>query len=263
VITELDWDAPARERLEAVLHRPTDRGWDVLQIARDVAASASGDAALFGRQARIEFLDREVDGAVVGAVDAGTSTVAIDYFVGLVRERLDSMSLGEFLVEYGIDPEQLVAHPVRAFLGIGSNLGDRLAFLQGAVDGLAATDGVAVVVVSPVYETEPVGPDQPDYLNAVVAVDTILDPRDLLAVGQRLEADAQRVRAQRFGPRTLDVDVVLYGDVELDEPDLVIPHPRWRERDFVLAPLADLGHPDVESRDWNGVRPTGLRLRVP
>jgi 2-amino-4-hydroxy-6-hydroxymethyldihydropteridine diphosphokinase len=152
---------------------------------------------------------------------------------------------------------------VRAYLGIGSNLGDRLAHLQSAVDGLAAAAGIAVVAVSAVYETDPVGPEQPDYLNAVVAVDTTLAARALLEVGQRLEAEAHRVRGERWGPRTLDVDVLLFGDEQHDEPDLVVPHPRWREREFVLAPLADLGYPGVEQRDWNGVRPTDLTLRVP
>jgi len=152
---------------------------------------------------------------------------------------------------------------VRAILGIGSNLGDRLANLQGAVDALTATDGVDVVAVSAVYETDPVGPEQPDYLNAAVAVDTTLDPHALLDVGQRLEAEAHRVRGERWGPRTLDVDVLFYGDERIDEPDLVVPHPRWAERDFVLAPLADLGYPGVERRDWSGVRPTDLTLRFP
>ena len=152
---------------------------------------------------------------------------------------------------------------VRAYLGIGSNLGDRLAHLQFAVDGLAATDGIEVVAVSAVYETDPVGPEQPDYLNAVVAVDTTCSPRGLLDAGHRLEAGAHRVRGERWGPRTLDVDVLLFGDEQIDEPDLVIPHPGWLERDFVLAPLADLGYPGLEPREWSGVRPTDLTLRVP
>lgn len=152
---------------------------------------------------------------------------------------------------------------VRAFLGIGSNLGDRLARLQGAVDGLAAAEGVEVVAVSAVFETDPVGPEQPDYLNAVVVVDTTLQPRALVGVGQRLEAAADRVRNERWGPRTLDVDIVFFGDEQVNEPNLEIPHPRWRERDFVLASLADLGHPDVVEREWTGVRATGLTLRVP
>ena len=152
---------------------------------------------------------------------------------------------------------------VRAYLGIGSNLGDRLAHLQGAVDGLAATPGVTVVAVSKVLETDPVGgPEQPDFHNAVVAVDTVLSARDLLAVGQLLEQEARRVRTEHWGPRTLDVDILFYGDERIDEPDLVVPHPRWAERGFVCVPLADLGVP-VPDRVWEGVRPTDLVLRLP
>jgi len=149
----------------------------------------------------------------------------------------------------------------RAFLGLGSNVGDRLGFLRGAVESL----GPSVVGVSPVYETDPVGGpvDQGPYLNIVVELRTDLAPRELLAVAQRLESGAGRVRDVRWGPRTLDVDVLLYGDEQVDEPDLVIPHPRWAERDFVLAPLADLGYPGVEPREWTGVRLTGLTLQVP
>jgi 2-amino-4-hydroxy-6-hydroxymethyldihydropteridine diphosphokinase len=154
----------------------------------------------------------------------------------------------------------------RAYLGLGSNVGDRLAHLQGAVDGLGATPGVDVVAVSPVYETAPVGgPPQDDYLNAVVAVESDLDARALLRVAQDLEARAGRVRAERWGPRTLDVDVLLVGDVAVDEEDLVVPHPRMRERAFVLAPLADLDPTwtDAVPRDGTGVRRTGVALRLP
>ena len=152
---------------------------------------------------------------------------------------------------------------VRAHLGIGSNLGDRAARLQAAVDGLAATDGITVVAVSPVYETDPVGgPEQPDFQNAVVAIDTVLGVRDLLDVARRLEEEARRVRVERWGPRTLDVDILFYGDAVVDEPDLEVPHPRWAERGFVCVPLADLGMP-VPDREWEGVRSTGLRLRIP
>lgn len=157
-----------------------------------------------------------------------------------------------------------MAAPVRAYLGIGSNVGDRLAHLQSAVDGLAAAEGIAVVAVSPVYETAPVGgPDQPDYLNAVVAVDTVVSARALLETGQRLEARAGRVRETRWGPRTLDVDVLVYDDAEIDEPDLVVPHPRMRERGFVMVPLADLGYPGAVAHEWTGVRRTGLTLHIP
>lgn len=154
----------------------------------------------------------------------------------------------------------------RAYLGLGSNLGDRAVHLQRAVDGLAAEPGVTVVAVAPVYETAPVGgPVQGDYLNTAVAVDTALSARDLLALAQRLEAVAQRVRTERWGPRTLDVDVLLIGDEEVHEPDLEVPHPRLRERAFVLAPLGDLDPVRFPrpAAGWRGVGQTELRLSVP
>lgn len=154
----------------------------------------------------------------------------------------------------------------RAYLALGSNLGDRLAHLQSAVDGLAAAEGVEVVAVSAVYETAPVGgPEQGPYLNAVVAVETALAPRALLGIGQHLEAAAARVRDVRWGPRTLDVDVLLVGDTRVDEPDLVVPHPRMHERDFVLAPLADVAPHLVAAPagGWSGVRRTALALQPP
>jgi 2-amino-4-hydroxy-6-hydroxymethyldihydropteridine diphosphokinase len=140
-----------------------------------------------------------------------------------------------------------MAMPVRrAFLGLGSNLGDRRATLQRAVDGLAA--GGDVTAVSPLYETDPVGgpDDQGPYLNLVVELGTADSPRQLLARARALEKEAHRVRTVRFGPRTLDVDVLLVGDLVVDEPDLVVPHPRMWERRFVVEPLADLA-PDLVS----------------
>lgn len=126
---------------------------------------------------------------------------------------------------------------MRAFLGMGSNLGDRWAYLRDAVDSLAD-----VVAVSSVYETDPVGgpADQDAYLNLVVELDTELTARQLMSVGQRLQAAAERVQAERWGPRTLDVDVLWIDGVTVDEPDLEVPHPRMFERRFVLAPLAEL-----------------------
>jgi 2-amino-4-hydroxy-6-hydroxymethyldihydropteridine diphosphokinase len=150
----------------------------------------------------------------------------------------------------------------RAYLGIGSNLGDRLASLQGAVDALAAAPGIQVVAVSPVYETDPVGgPPQPDYLNAVVVVATAASARDLLELAQAIESSAGRLRTVRFGPRPIDVDILMVGDEQVEEPDLVVPHPRLRQRGFVMAPLADLGA--GEAADWPGVRRTDLTLSVP
>ena len=130
----------------------------------------------------------------------------------------------------------------RAFLGLGSNLGDREALLATAVDRLTA---VGLVAVSPRYETDPVGgPDQDRFLNLVVELDTACTPRELLAVCHRLESAAGRVRDERWGPRTLDVDVLWMDGVEVDEPDLAVPHARMWERRFVLAPLRDLA-PDL------------------
>lgn len=125
----------------------------------------------------------------------------------------------------------------RAFLALGSNVGDREAALRRAISLLDD-----VVAVSPVYETAPVGgPAAPcPYLNAVVELSTRRSPRELLETCRRLEADAGRVRAERWGPRTLDVDVLLVGDRTVAEDDLVVPHPRMWGRRFVLAPLADL-----------------------
>jgi 2-amino-4-hydroxy-6-hydroxymethyldihydropteridine diphosphokinase len=153
----------------------------------------------------------------------------------------------------------------RAYLALGSNIGDRLANLQHAVDGLAHAGSIRVAAVSRVYETAPVGgPAQDEYLNAVVAIETDLQPRDVLRVAHRLENEAGRVRQERWGPRTLDVDVLLYDDVQMNDPDLVIPHPRMWERGFVLAPLRDVA-PDLvdASADWKDVREAPVTLHSP
>jgi 2-amino-4-hydroxy-6-hydroxymethyldihydropteridine diphosphokinase len=132
----------------------------------------------------------------------------------------------------------------RAFLGMGSNVGDRQRYLTDAVESLTG-----VVAVSPVYETDPLGgPAQDQFLNVVVELATVLSPRQLLGIAHRLESAAGRVRAEHWGPRTLDVDVLMVGDVRVDEPDLVVPHPRMWERRFVLAPLADLAPELVPGR---------------
>ena len=124
----------------------------------------------------------------------------------------------------------------RAFLGLGSNLGDRAAHLRAAIAGLPD-----VVATSPVYETDPVGgPEQGPYLNLVVELDTRRTARELLEACRAAETAAARVRQERWGPRTLDVDVLWIDGVVVDEPDLQVPHPRMGERRFVLAPLADL-----------------------
>ena len=148
--------------------------------------------------------------------------------------------------------------PLRAFLALGSNLGDRRAYLAAGVKRLPD-----VVAVSQLYETDPVGgpPGQGAFLNCVVELRTTRTPRELLGAAQAAEAAARRVRVERWGPRTLDVDVLLVGDEVVDEPDLQVPHPRMWERGFVLVPLADLapelvvGH--LTTDIGRGVRPAG------
>ena len=127
---------------------------------------------------------------------------------------------------------------MRAFLSLGSNVGDRHAHLSGALATLAAGEALRV---SSVYVTEPVGGvDQDHFWNLVVELETTAPPHELLARARRAEADAGRVREVRWGPRTLDVDVLLVGDVVVDDDELTVPHPRLYERAFVLVPLAEL-----------------------
>jgi len=153
----------------------------------------------------------------------------------------------------------------RVVLALGSNIGDRLAMLQAAVDLLSDAPGVSVVAVSSVYETEPVGgPPQPDYLNAVALVDTELTAQDLLAVTQGIEADLGRVRAERWSPRPIDIDVIDYAGVVSDDPALTLPHPRAFERGFVLVPWAEVDDRRLPTVDASGVRRRAdLSLLVP
>ncbi|MCI3152851.1 2-amino-4-hydroxy-6-hydroxymethyldihydropteridine diphosphokinase [Streptomyces werraensis] len=169
-------------------------------------------------------------------------------------------------------------NPKRAVVSLGANLGNRLETLQGAVDALEDTPGIRVKAVSPVYETEPWGVEpgsQPSYFNAVAVLRTTLPPSSLLERAQAVEEAFHRVRDERWGPRTLDVDIVAYADLHSDDPHLTLPHPRAHERAFVLAPWLDIdpaaelpGHGpvaellDAVTRD--GVAPRAdLELRLP
>ncbi|MEM8747466.1 MAG: 2-amino-4-hydroxy-6-hydroxymethyldihydropteridine diphosphokinase [Actinomycetota bacterium] len=139
----------------------------------------------------------------------------------------------------------------RAFVALGSNLGDREGYLRQAIESLGN-----VVAESQVYETAPVGgPDgQGPYLNMVVEVETSLDPYALLRRCQRIEAEAMRQRAVRWGPRTLDVDIVMFDDMTIDSEELTVPHPRFAERRFVLAPLSDIA-PERCPDGWDATLP--------
>jgi 2-amino-4-hydroxy-6-hydroxymethyldihydropteridine diphosphokinase len=133
-----------------------------------------------------------------------------------------------------------------AFVGIGSNLGDREGNIRQAVALLSAEDGIDVVAVSEIRETEPVGPvEQGPFLNGAVRIETDLAPRELLERLLTIEQRLGRLRRERWGPRTIDLDLLLYGDDVVDEPGLTVPHPRLHERGFALEPLSDLA-PSLE-----------------
>ncbi|MFI7357415.1 2-amino-4-hydroxy-6-hydroxymethyldihydropteridine diphosphokinase [Streptomyces avidinii] len=141
-----------------------------------------------------------------------------------------------------------LSNPKWAVIALGANLGNRLETLQGAIDALGDTPGMRVKAVSPVYETAPWGVEpgsQPSYLNAVVAVKTTLPPSSLLERAHAVEEAFDRVREERWGPRTIDVDIVAYADRVSDDPVLTLPHPRAHQRAFVLAPWHDI---DPEAR---------------
>ena len=131
---------------------------------------------------------------------------------------------------------------VKAYLGLGSNLGDRTAMLRGARQALQRQPSVSVVASSPLYATAPVGgpAGQPPYLNAVLAIGTVLPPERLLELCQQVEKEFGRVRSERWDARTLDIDILLFGTLLRLEPELILPHPRLHERAFVLTPLVDL-----------------------
>ncbi|MDP9068482.1 MAG: 2-amino-4-hydroxy-6-hydroxymethyldihydropteridine diphosphokinase [Actinomycetota bacterium] len=133
-----------------------------------------------------------------------------------------------------------------SYIGIGSNVGDRARFCRQAVQALADAEGIEVEAVSSLYETSPVGgPPQRSFVNVVVKIDTTLGPRDLLEACKRIEHRMGREPSDiRWGPRVADLDVLLYGDEKVGEPDLEIPHPRLRERRFALVPLLEVS-PDV------------------
>ncbi len=132
-----------------------------------------------------------------------------------------------------------------AFLGFGSNLGDRHAQLAAALRNLSNDPAVRIVQGSSVYETKPVGKtDQPDFLNMVVQLTTSLSPLALLAACLDVEARLGRERRERWGPRTVDLDVLIYGTEKLNDERLILPHPRMHERSFVMVPLAEIA-PDI------------------
>jgi len=134
----------------------------------------------------------------------------------------------------------------KAFISIGSNIGDRLNNLKEAVRALHSHEGISVLSVSSIYETEPVGyTDQAEFLNLATGIETELSAHDLLAVCQEIEQELGRVRDVRWGPRTVDLDILLYNKDNIEDEDLVVPHPRMHVRAFVLIPLLEI-EPTIE-----------------
>ncbi|WP_105994626.1 2-amino-4-hydroxy-6-hydroxymethyldihydropteridine diphosphokinase [Staphylococcus simulans] len=141
------------------------------------------------------------------------------------------------------------------FLGLGSNVGDREAQLKAAIDLLDEQQDIEVIKVSSFYETAPVGyVDQPDFLNLCIKIETELSPHEVLERGLAIEQQLHRVRKERWGPRTLDIDILLYGDEIIETKDLSIPHPRMTERAFVLIPLQEIAPDKVEPRTQKKIK---------
>ena len=129
---------------------------------------------------------------------------------------------------------------VKCAIALGSNLGDSKQILNQALNLLSQTSGIELISHSSWYETVPVGPPQPNYVNGCAILETELLPEDLLQILLKIEQQFGRIRQERWGPRILDLDILLYGDLILEMPNLTIPHPRMNERAFVLVPLAEI-----------------------
>ncbi len=156
---------------------------------------------------------------------------------------------------------------VTAYLGLGSNMGDRFLNLRETLRKLKNATGLKIGRTSPVYETEPVGgPHQPKYLNMVVEIVTDLEVKKLLKVCQEIEKEMGRVRTERWGPRDIDIDILIYGDLVSSTKELTIPHPLFHEREFMLRPMADIApdlqHPVLDlsiSQLLDGVEESGVK----
>jgi dihydroneopterin aldolase/2-amino-4-hydroxy-6-hydroxymethyldihydropteridine diphosphokinase len=238
-------DAGASDELGDTVHygEVADRVVHAVEEAKDVLlerlATRVADVVLaFDRVDAVDVVITKLRPPI--AVDAASTAVR------LTRSRADA----------AVPP--LESH--RAWIALGSNLGDRLGFLRAGVLGLPM-----VVAMSQVYETDPVGgpDDQGAYLNMVVEVETTLDPFALLRRCRQIEAESMRQRVVHWGPRTLDVDIVMYDDISITSDELTVPHPRFAERRFVLTPLAEIA-PDRCPPDWDRtLEPAGVHPRGP
>jgi dihydroneopterin aldolase/2-amino-4-hydroxy-6-hydroxymethyldihydropteridine diphosphokinase len=204
------------------------------------------------REAKDQLLERlaeRVAETLVAIDGVEACEVAISKLRPPIPEQLDSTAVR--IHRQRRDYEIIDRDPHLAIIALGSSLGDREAYLR-----LAVTSLPSVQAMSQVFETDPVGgpDDQGPYLNMVVAVHTTLDPYALLRRCRQIEAEALRQRVVHWGPRTLDVDVLFYDDITIDDPLLTIPHPRFAERRFVLAPLAEVA-PERCPPNWDGTLP--------
>jgi 2-amino-4-hydroxy-6-hydroxymethyldihydropteridine diphosphokinase len=145
-------------------------------------------------------------------------------------------------------------------IGLGSNLGDSLAILTGSIDRLKTHPQIELLAVSSWYLTVPIGPPQPDYVNGCATIETSLTPLELLSVLQSIEAEFGRVRQEVWGARTLDLDLLLYGDRIIDLPTLQIPHPHMRDRAFVLVPLAQIAPDIIEPQSGESISNLSKKL---
>jgi 2-amino-4-hydroxy-6-hydroxymethyldihydropteridine diphosphokinase len=138
--------------------------------------------------------------------------------------------------------------PATVYLSLGSNLDDRLGYLVAALQQLAGTDGIEIDTVSSLYETDPVGLiEQPPFYNCVVRIETTLSPEELLQACQAVERKLGRKRLVRWGPRTIDIDILTYGQLQQSAPHLVLPHPRMQQREFVMIPLREITDGTIEA----------------
>jgi dihydroneopterin aldolase/2-amino-4-hydroxy-6-hydroxymethyldihydropteridine diphosphokinase len=241
--------------LDLYLARRTAASSDDLADTADYAGAV--DAAVAVMAGPPHRLLESLSSAVAEAVLADPALSEVTVTVRKLRPPLDHPVASTAV---RVHRHRITTGPAsgRVFVGVGSNIGDRRKHLRGAVAGLPG-----VVAVSQVYETEPLGgpPGQRPYLNLVVELDTDLAPRQLLDVARGLEAQAGRRRTVPWGPRSLDVDILLVGDAVVDEDDLVVPHPRMWQRRFVVEPLAELAPglvPDeVRQRAGGQVRAVG------
>ena len=228
-----------------------EHNWPLLASLADVAVLGGRRFPVLVGASRKRFIGRLLAGpdgtprSFGGSDDATVATTALAAAGGAWCVRVHQVPANADAVRiaaaWRAGAARVAAARQVAVLAIGANLGDRLGTLRQAVAGIGRLPDTEVLAVSPVYETDPAGgPEQPDYLNAVLTVRTGLPPRDLLAAVNRIEAEHGRVREVRFGPRTLDIDIISYSDHTSDDPVLTLPHPRARERAFVLAPWHDI-----------------------